>query len=564
MKNLRIASNKVVKSFCLCMVCILLSFNGWSQKVTVYQTTKNGGDKLQKKGDIYFGGNTSGGKIIYVNGGKSYQTIDGFGAAMTGSSAYLFNKKMNSTQRNNVMNSLFGSGGIKLTFIRHSIGASDFSLSDYTYHDPGTSFSINKDKADVIPMLKLAKQKRSNLKIMGTPWTAPAWMKTNNSMFGGSLKGNHEEDYADYLINYLNAFKNEGVNIYAITIQNEPLHTTSSYPSMRMEWYQQSNIIRYHLGPKLSSNNLNTKILIYDHNWDNTTYARDILNEAATVGYVAGTAFHGYAGGVSAQTTVYNYNKNKGIWFTEQSGGDWSTNFGDNLSWYARNLLIGSIRNWSKSVLLWNLALDKNDGPQNGGCSNCRGVVTVNDNGSFTKEVEYYALGHLSKFVNPGAKRIETNLPSDIDNVAFRNGDGTFVVLAFNKSSSSRFVKVRHGGKQFGYNIPGGALVTFKWSPSSSRQELPENDETEELTDEFAKALIYPNPIENVFSVNITQFGVDKATFTLVDLSGQVVYEHRLTNQITEINLENSFTSGIYYAFIEGDGFARKTKVLIR
>ncbi|MEL7145617.1 MAG: glycoside hydrolase family 30 beta sandwich domain-containing protein [Bacteroidota bacterium] len=554
---------------CISALLLLLCFSVLevsAQSVTVYQTTSSGSDKLERKWpNRSFGNQSSGGVILTVNGGMRYQTMDGFGAAMTGSSAYLFNRKMTSTQRNNVMNSLFSSSGIRLTFVRHSIGASDFSLSDYTYHDPGNNFSINVDKADVIPMLKLAKKKRGNLKILGTPWTAPAWMKDNFSMKAGKLKDNHLDDYALYLVRYLKAFKNEGLPIYAITMQNEPLHTTPNYPSMRMEWYQQSNLLQYHLGPLMAQGNVdNTKVLIYDHNWDVTSYARDILNESGTRPYVDGTAFHGYAGSVGAQNTVYNYNTSKGIWFTEQSGGDWSPNFGNNLDWYSKNLVVGAIRNWSKSLLLWNLALDTNDGPQNGGCSNCRGVVTVNNNGSFTKEVEYYVLGHLSKFVDPGAKRVEINQRSGIYTVAFRNGNGSFVVVAYNGNSSSKFVKVRHSNKQFGYRIPSKSLVTFKWFPTSGREELAEEDAAEELNEEAASQFVYPNPIENVFNVDLTQFGIDSGRFLLVDLKGQVVYEHHLNQQVTKIDLSSSFSPGIYFAYIDGEDVHKKMKVILK
>ena len=368
------------------LVLLLLTVHsrGFTQTVSVYQTTKDGNQKLTRGSERTFRAASCGGDVINVSDAVQYQAMDGFGAAMTGSAAYLMNNEMTEAQRNTLMNDLFGSDGIGLSFVRHSIGASDFSLSDYTYHDPGNTFSADVDKADVIPMLLQAKAVNAELKIMGTPWTAPAWMKTNGSMKGGSLTDDHLDDFALYLVRYMEAFEGEGLPIYAITMQNEPLNETSAYPSMRMEWFQQSNLLRYHLGPLMADRSLTTKVLLYDHNWDETNYAKDILSIPETAQYAAGTAFHGYAGSVDAQSTVYNHDPDKGIWFTEQSGGGWSPNFDENLDWYAQNLIMGAIKNWSKSVVLWNLALNTEDGPQNGGCSNCRGVVTINDDGTYT------------------------------------------------------------------------------------------------------------------------------------------------------------------------------------
>lgn len=552
------------RTISILLIFLIVNYNGFSQTVTVYQTTKNESQKLSKRSDRVFAETVCGGNIINISADIEYQTMDGFGASMTGSSAYLINQKMNSTQQNDLMNNLFGADGIKLSFLRHSIGSSDFSRSNYTYHDPGTTFSITKDKDDVIPMLQLAKTKMSNLKIMGTPWTAPAWMKTNNSMMEGALKDDHLDDYALYLVRYLEAFADVGLPIYAITMQNEPLYTTSSYPSMKMEWFQQSNLLRYHLGPLMAERGLTTKVILYDHNWDITEYAADILSIPETAQYAAGTAFHGYAGDVGAQSIVYNHDQSKGIWFTEQSGGDWSPDFEDNLNWYARNLIIGSIRNWSKSVLLWNLALDNNDGPQNSGCTNCRGVVTVNSDGSYTEEVEYYVLGHLSKFVDPGAKRIKSNYAGDIQNVAFKNPDDSHVLVAFNTSESSKYFKVRADDKEFGYTIPGGALVTFKWNYMSSRSANAKEKNTDIPPLEINEHFLDLDQIKHSFHIDLSKHEVDRATLTLVNLKGQVVYEQQLTQQVSEIDLKESLTPGTYVAYLEGENLNKKMKVFLK
>ena len=563
--NEKTSKNTIYKRLFSAGLCVFALTSLTAQSVTVYRTTGSGSEKLKKKNNINFVNKKDGGSIVNIDSNVKYQSMDGFGASMTGSSAYLMNK-LSKTRKESLLNSLFSSSGIRLSFVRHSIGSSDFSLGNYTYHDPGKTFSIFKDRSAVIPMLKAALAKNKRLKIMGTPWTAPAWMKDNGSMFEGELKDDHLDDFALYLVRYLKAFKNDGLPIYAITMQNEPLHVTSSYPSMKMYWPQQSNLLRYHLGPLMAEEKVNsTKVLLYDHNWDDTGYAKSILDISDSKKYAAGTAFHGYAGSVGAQTTLRNYHKDRGIWFTELSGGDWSTNFGNNLDYYAKNILIGSIRNWSKSVLFWNLALDENDGPQNGGCSNCRGVVTIKKDGSFTKEIEYYALGHLSKFVAPGAKRIKSDNRGDIITVAFRNPDGKLTLVAYNKSTSSKTFKARTGTKEFKYTMPGRSLVTFKWKPSSSKELINDFSEANQgvINSNANASFIYPSPIKDSFTVDLTSVGLEKATLSIIDLTGQVISEYRLVDEITKLNLPDSIASGIHIALLEGENVSKFMKIAV-
>lgn len=454
------------------LFCSIYSQDLPAQQVDVWLTTSNQSKKLAQQQSLSFSSSSNNQTPIWINENTTYQVMDGFGAAMTGSSAYIINQTMSSSQRNALMDDLFSSSGIRLSFVRHSIGASDFDLSSFTYNDRPNGqtdlnlnfFSINQDRADLIPMLKLAKQKNSGLKIMGTPWSAPAWMKENNNLNGGWLNTNYYQVYANYLVKYMQAYATEGLPIYAITLQNEPLHETSSYPSMRMDAGNQISFVNNNLGPQMASNGLSTKLIAYDHNWDEPNYPIDVMNNGQAKSYIAGSAFHAYAGTPDAQTTVHNAHPDKGIWFTELSGGDWSSNFGNNLRWKMSNIVIGSTRNWAKSVLLWNLALDQNDGPQNGGCTNCRGVVTIN-NGNVTKEVEYYVLGHISKFVDAGAVRIESNTYSGgIENVVFKNPNGSKVMIALNNGNSRKQFAVNWNGKSFNYSLAAGAVATFTWT----------------------------------------------------------------------------------------------------
>lgn len=396
---------------------------------------------------------TSGLRISTASG-EICQEMEGFGAALTGSSAYLINKKLNATQRTQLLKEFFDpSEGIGISYIRITMGASDFSLEDFTYNDlPSPTdtdpalekFSIDKEKADLIPVLKEILAISPNIKIMASPWSAPAWMKTNAKLAGGQLKTEWYAAYAQYFVKYLKAFSAEGINIDAISIQNEPLHE-ASYPSMRMEAVEQLSFIKNHIGPLFEKEAIKTKILSYDHNWDRPDYPLTILGDASAKKYVAGSAFHAYGGDVSAMTQVYNAHKDKGLYFTEISGGQWSTDFGNNLGWNMKNIFIGTTRNWSKNALLWNLALDENFGPKNGGCQDCRGVVTIKNDGTVLKNVEYYTIGHMSKFVKQGAKRLSTPAVEGIDQVAFLNPDGNLVVVVHNDTYESKRLNIEWG-----------------------------------------------------------------------------------------------------------------------
>lgn len=460
----------------------LLSQHLAAQTVSVWLTKGNQTQLLQQQGNLNFGNNGSYATTISVNEGTTYQTMDGFGASMTGSSAFVINS-MTSTSKNNLLNDLFSSSGIRLTFIRHTIGASDFSRWSYTYNDMPSgqtdpnlnNFNLGADWDHIIPMIQQARNRNGQIKIMGSPWSAPAWMKENGSLNGGWLNVGWYNAYANYLVKYVQAYQAAGIPIYAITLQNEPLHETGGYPSMRMDPANQANFVKNDLGPAFSNAGLSTKLICYDHNWDQPNYPISVLNDAAARGYLAGSAFHGYSStsGISNMTSVRNAYPDKGIWFTEISGGDWDTNFGSNLRWHTSNTVIANIRNWSKSVLLWNLALNTSHGPTNGGCSDCRGVVTVNGN-NYAREVEYYILGHVSKFVDPGAVRIGSNTFSGgIENVAFKNPDGSKVLLALNNGSSSNTFKVQWGGQSFVYTLASGDVATFRWTGSGGGSGAP-------------------------------------------------------------------------------------------
>lgn len=441
----------------------------------MWQTTPDGRSLLQAQKSILLSDDLSQAPhTIEVDPAIQYQRMVGFGAAITGSSAWLINRGLSARQRDGLMNALFDpSSGIGLSFMRLTIGASDFSLQSYTYDDVQaggsdfglSEFSVQRERADLIPIARQAKSLNPRLEFMASPWSAPAWMKTSGSLSGGSLSEGSYGVYAQYLVKYLKAFAAEGLAMHAISVQNEPAHV-AGYPTMSMSAAEQGTFIGQHLGPLFSQEGISTRILGFDHNWNTPEYPIALLGNAQASPYIAGSAFHCYAGDVSAQSLVRDAYPGKDIYFTECSGGDWATDFGANLAWNVKNLVIGAPRNWSKSVLLWNVALDPRGGPANGGCSNCRGVVTIDpSNGRVKYNVEYYALGHASKFVVPGAIRIASasSAATGLLSVAFLNPDGSRVLIVLNSASQSRTFKVRAGGQAFTSTLGAGAVATYKW-----------------------------------------------------------------------------------------------------
>ena len=414
--------------------------------------------------------------VLTVDATTSYQTMAGFGAAMTDASAYLIETKMSATQRDALMQDLFGrNSGIGLSFMRVPMGASDFSLRQYSYDDVGANqtdstlahFSIAPDSAYKIPALKQALALNPSLMLMASPWSAPGWMKTTGSLIKGTLLSQFYDSFAQYFANFIAAYKASGIPISAITIQNEPHFEPADYPGMRMDDTMRATVIGQHVGPLLASSAPNVKILDWDHNWDEPNAPLTVLGNAQAARYVSGVAWHCYAGDVSAQLAVHDQHPDKDTWFTECSGGGWSGTWADNLKWFVGTLIIGSTRDWSRGVLFWNLALDENDGPHTGGCTNCRGVVTINSaSGIVTRNVEYFALAHASKFVRPGAKRIASS--SDVNglqSVAFQNADdASKALIVFNTAAVARGFAVHDGSSWFRYTLPAGSVVTFTWS----------------------------------------------------------------------------------------------------
>lgn len=441
--------------------------------VQVWLSTADGSNQLSRQPDIDFSSQRAAGPaMITVDPSVRYQEIVGFGAALTDASAILIHR-LPDDQRGALLRELFGrkNGGLGLSFTRLTIGASDFSTVDYTFDDQPKggkdpelkNFSIAPNRTDVLPVLKQALTVNSDLKVMASPWSAPGWMKTSDSLIKGSLSPDAYPAFAQYFRRYLDAYAAEGIPIYALTVQNEPHFEPDSYPGMRVTPQSRAAFIGSYLGPLLARTYPGVRILDWDHNWDEPQSPMTVLADPSAAPYVAGVAWHCYAGEPAAQGPVHDAYPNKETWFTECSGGDWVA---------AKDALVSSagtlaetMRYWSKGALLWNLALDEKHGPHLGGCDNCRGVVTIDSRtGAVTRTADYYALGHFSRFVTPGATRIEAGIePKNVNTVGFRNRDGGIAVIAVNRALDTRAVSVREGDRSFTYNLPPGGVVTFIW-----------------------------------------------------------------------------------------------------
>lgn len=444
--------------------------------VQVWLTTAGGDKLLSHETDSRF---TSGGAAspttITVDEGTTYQEMVGFGAAITDAAAWLLQNRLTVQQRDALLQELFGpSPGLGLSFARLTMGASDFSLHQYSYDDMPAGqtdsslahFSIDSNQAYVLPVVQRALTINPQLKIMASPWSPPGWMKTTGSLIQGTLRPEAYAPFADYLRRYIEAYRAAGVPIYAITLQNEPHYEPADYPGMLLDPPVRAQLISQYVGPLFARSGIGTLILDWDHNWDEPQSPLQVLSDSTAAPYIAGVAWHCYAGDVSAQTVVHDAHPDKDAYFTECSGGEWSPTFADNLKWFVRTLVIGSTRGWAKGVILWNLALDDQHGPHTGGCGDCRGVVTIAAGGAVTRNVEYYALGHASRFVRPGARRIgATFFAGDLETVAFRNSDdGSKALIVVNAGAQDRSFAVRWSGQSFRYVLAAGAVVTFTWS----------------------------------------------------------------------------------------------------
>ncbi len=470
-----------------------------AQVVNVWLTTDDQQTLMAPQQPVSFTPGTSGNlPSIYISESQAEQTIEGFGASMTDSAAYLLNEVVPPAALGGVMQSIFShSQGIGVSFLRNPMGASDIARTIYSYDDnPADStdsslphFTMQHDQADILPLLLQAKAINPQIKMLGTPWSPPGWMKGSGSMFGGSSATGSSQllpaqytAFANYLVKYVQAYQAAGVTVDYLTIQNEPLNDPTGYPGSSMPATNQLTILKSYVLPALAAANINSKILVYDHNWDTPAYPETVFGDATLAGspQIAGVAWHWYGGPPGAMTTLHNLFPQFDQYVTEASGGTWiadevQTDF---------EMIIHSMRNWSRSYVKWSLALDQNRGPFiPGGCNDCTGLITVNNvlgatKGAVTYNIDYYTLGHFSKFVLPGAVRVWSNNATGLISAAFINPvrhiigtdrsearDRSRVLVVYNDSTSPepQTFQVVWYGRSFQYSLPSYAGATFQW-----------------------------------------------------------------------------------------------------
>ena len=442
-----------------------------SSDVTLWLTNTDKSALLAKQSTVLnFSTSPAVEPVISVDTTQTYQTIDGFGYALTGGSAQLI-YGLPSDQRAALLKELFltDTADIGVSYLRVSIGASDMSSRVFSYDDnasptvPDTTlanFDLSDDKLSLVPLLKEILALNPSIKILACPWSAPLWMKSNNAAKGGSLLPQYYTVYANYFVKYIQAMKAQGIPIDAITPQNEPLNGDNT-PSMTMQATEEGGFIKNALGPAFTAAGLTTKIIIWDHNCDVPSYPTTILADADAAKYVDGSGWHLYGGSIGALSTVHDAYPDKNIYFTEQYVGG-PGNFGSDLDWAVKNLIIGASRNWSRNVLEWNMAADASYGPHTtGGCGNCQGAFTITS--SVVRNTSYYIIAHASKFVRPGSVRVSSNIPGNMQNVAFLTTEGKKVLIVMNDGGTAQTFTVQFKGRNFSTTLKAGAVGTYVW-----------------------------------------------------------------------------------------------------
>jgi len=533
---------KSIAKFAILVVAYLLFAQGikpaFAQSVSVVLTTPDQTSLLAAQSPLTFASGTAQQLAINIDDTIRYQRLEGVGGSFTDSSGYLVWTKLSPAQRNQLMNDLFGPKGIHLSFLRQPMGATDLALSSYTYDDlaPGETdpdqkqFSIAHDQAYILPTLRAALAANPKIKVMALPWSPPAWMKTSNALGGGSFNTAQFGALAKYFSKFIAAYEANGVPINYVAVQNEPLYETGGYPTMFMNPLDEGEFISQYLGPELRSSHFQNHnwnfsgqnvdpddatpgILGYEHNWDNPRYPEFLLQNPAVRPYLAGVSFHCYAGNVAdAQNAVHDLDPGTPIYFTECTGGYWATDFATNLGNDVEGQMINVLRNWGKTVVMWNMALDPTGGPTvQQGCGNCRGIVTIDSSttpATVSRNVEYYVLGHLAKFVETGAYRIDSNSfgSGSVEDVAFKNPDGSVAVLVYNAAATPSDFSLNWKGKTVSYTLPAGAVATLSWAGYTGS--------TFDVTAGPGSRTIVPGGSTD-FGVSVNHYGSDHAPVSL-------------------------------------------------
>ncbi len=437
----------------------------------VWTTTGDKSSLLARSAPLAFGTASTSDPYLDVDSTQTFQTVDGFGFMLTGGAATLI-QGLAEADRGALLRELYGSvnagsNAIGVSFLRVSIGASDMSASDFTYDDLASGqtdetlahFSIAAENTALIPTLKAILALQPSIKILATPWTAPTWMKSNGAFIAGSLLTQDYDAYAQYFVKYVTAMASAGIPIYAVTPQNEPLNAGNE-PSMTMSAAEETAFVGQSLGPAFRAAGLATKIIAYDEICDLPCFPLAVLGVGTASPFVEGSAFHLYAGDITALSTVHAAYPAKNVYFTEQYTASTGSFAGD-LDWHLKNVVIGSMQNWGRTAIEWTLATDPSDGPRTpGGCTTCLGAVTLAP--AITRNVGYYIIAHASKFVPPGSVRIGSTSTGSLNAAAFRTPAGQTVLVVENDGGDARF-NVRAKGASAPASLVAGAVATYVW-----------------------------------------------------------------------------------------------------
>lgn len=460
-----------MKKLCLFSLGWMIAAAATAQTVSTWLTDADRGILFEQQAPVSFVKSNKDSNLIIIDPLTRYQSIDGFGFALTGGSAQHI-RHMSAGARAALLQELFSrkEKGIGTSYLRVSIGASDLNDHVFSYDDlgPGQTdtdlvhFDLGPDKDDVIPVLKEILAINPRIKILASPWSPPTWMKDNHDTRGGSLLPAYYEAYAHYFVRYIQAMASYGIRINAITVQNEPLHPGNN-PSLLMLPAQQGEFVKNHLGPAFRRSGIRTKIIIYDHNADRPDYPMSILSDSAAARYIDGSAFHLYGGDISALSTVHNAFPNKNLYFTEQwvgAPGNYKRDIGEHID----KLIVGATRNWCRNVIEWNLAADPYNQPHTdrGGCDRCLGAVTI-DGDSVKRNPAYYIIAHAAKWVVPGSIRLATDSSETLPNVAFATPEGKTVLIVLNKSRQAQSFSIGMGRRRAAMTLAAGAVATYVW-----------------------------------------------------------------------------------------------------
>lgn len=459
-----------------------------TKDVTLYTTTSTRTFDLTKSTLSFGQGSNMSPTTITLTPEVRYQEIDGFGAAITGSTSYNL-MQMTAEDRHKFLTETFSeTEGFGFSYVRIAIGCSDFSFSEFTCCDEKglEHFALPmEDIKYVIPVLKEILAIQPTLKIIAAPWTCPRWMKVKSldervpylSWTGGQLNPDYYQTYGEYFVKWIQAFAQQGIRIHAVTPQNEPLNRGNS-ASLFMGWEEARDFVKVGLGPAFEKSGIKTKIYVFDHNYnyDNMaqqkSYPTKIYDDAEASKYIAGAAYHNYGGNRAELLNVHRLFPDKELLFTETSIGTWNSgrDLAARLVSDMEEVALGTVNNWCRGAIVWNLMLDSDLGPvspSDGSCKTCYGAVDI-DNTTYSKIVRnshYYLISHMSSVVKPGATRIGTTgyQATGLTYAAFENTDGTYAFVLSNNTGESKRITLSDSKHYFAYEVPAKSVVSYRW-----------------------------------------------------------------------------------------------------